>query len=162
MENLLINEISEFCSEVEKYMCSTSFSRKFKKDLLHFVMYLTASDRIIRSEETQFISRYLERSFSEQELADIIQKKNIHSADFEETVPTSLIEISEFEKEQINSVNCKSSFTFSYIRIFKEIGEAIIVCDNNVHEDEIEDFDIYINMMLEHIEEKFGIAITAR
>jgi hypothetical protein len=168
MKNNINTEIENYCDEVEdllsKYNVTDSkrtFNEMLKADLLNFVLYLSASDKIIKKEEAEFLSEYLSANFSEKEMYEIIMRKNIYSADFEEKVPYSLKIVAKIQAElnKNKQPSYITSLSERYILIFKNIGQEIIVCDHNIHENEIEDFEIYTNMMIEYIEENISVTL---
>ena len=116
-----------------------------------FLMYLSASDGEISWDEADVISRLCDLDVTPTKLADFIRNSNIYSTEFEQTVPLAL----EVMLLADNMGMTEDSLSKLVIDTFKTVGEALIKSDNEVDENEMEDFNIYINMMEKYREEKY-------
>lgn len=123
-----------------------------KYELASFMMYLSASDGNIRWEEAQVISELCDLSLTPESLGDFIREHNIYSTEFERKVPISFKMMVDIDNAIIDAKNDSADATGSsgLLDVYKAVGAELINADDDVHENEINDFNIYISMLEEY------------
>lgn len=119
-----------------------------KKEVLNFLLYLSASDGSIEVAEALFIKDYLGEQISPEEMCQKIEEDNIYSSAFEQRIPLTLKRLVKLD----NSVyerngNLESSDAERYICGYEALGKEFIACDHEVSQSERDDLGTYITNM---------------
>lgn len=119
-----------------------------KKEILNFLLYLSASDGSIEVAEALFIKDYLSEQISPEEMCQRIEEDNIYSSAFEQRIPLTLkrlvkLDNSTYEKKG----ELEESDAEKYICGYEALGKEFIACDHEVSQSERDDFSTYITNM---------------
>lgn len=119
-----------------------------RKEVLNFLLYLSASDGSIEVAEALFIKDYLDEQISPKEMCQKIEEDNIYSSAFEQRIPLTLKRLVKLD----NSVyerkgNLVSSDAERYICSYEALGKEFIACDHEVSQSERDDLGTYITNM---------------
>lgn len=138
-----------------------------KGELLNFMMYLSASDGTISTDEAAFITYVLGMSNvsvhqAVSHIASTIRENNIYSKEYETKVPTSLQLAVTVDNLMIDAgAAIDSSITQLLLQAYEKIGMYIIQSDNNVDANEVKDFKIYMKTMQDYADANYkGILST--
>lgn len=119
-----------------------------KKEVLNFLLYLSASDGSIESLEAIFINDYLSEQISPEEMCQQIEEDNIYSSSFEQRIPLMLKRLVSLDnKNYEKNGELDSSDAERYICCYEALGQEFIACDHEVSHSEKQDLGIYINNM---------------
>jgi hypothetical protein len=128
-----------------------------KLEIGMFMMYLSASDGKIEWEEAKTISEICDFNLSPNNVADFIREKNIYSTEFEAKVPISFQMIVQADNVLKEEGLIPEVFGADLmITTYKAVGEVLIKSDGDVDENEIKDYNIYINMLQEYRDKNGG------
>lgn len=119
-----------------------------KKEILNFLLYLSASDGSIEVAEALFIKDYLSEQISPEEMCQRIEVDNIYSSSFEQRIPLTLkrlvkLDNSTYEKKgKLNESDAEK-----YICGYEALGKEFVACDHEVSQSERDDLGTYITNM---------------
>ena len=119
-----------------------------KKEILNFLLYLSASDGSIEVAEALFIKDYLSEQISPEEMCQRIEEDNIYSSAFEQRISLTLkrlvkLDNSTYEKKG----ELEESDAEKYICGYEALGKEFIACDHEVSQSERDDLSTYITNM---------------
>jgi SpoVK/Ycf46/Vps4 family AAA+-type ATPase len=119
-----------------------------RKEILSFLMYLSASDGSIEVKEAIFLKDYFMEQISPEEICQRIEEDNIYSSSFEQKIPSVLkrlvkVDNANFERNGL----IEESVAEKYICTYEAIGKEFIACDHDVSQSEKEDLNTYITNM---------------
>ena len=117
-------------------------------DIAKFMMYLSASDGEIKWEEAEAISFYCGLDITPNTLGQFIRENNIYSTEFESTAPATL-QLLVLLSNALDNPEISEGF----ITTCNEIGKQLILSDGYVNDNEVSDYNIYINMMERYLDE---------
>ena len=131
---------------------NTTLKNCIEVELLSYLMYLSAADGKIASEESAFFRDYFEYDFTTDDIHQLIVENHIYSTEFEQTVPLSMkvfvrADNTIYDEEGHNDF-LASELLFD---IFEYLGKEFLACDNDVSDDEIRDLTIYLHMLENYI-----------
>lgn len=157
----MYHKILDFYDELgDKYDVRDQFDgmtikEVLKGDITRFLMYLSASDGVIASDEVEFIHEYLDDpdiTFTPQSLSDFIDQYNIYSRDFETTAPAIMRLTVRIDNDLVESgVREESSLCETLCGLFKTVGQEFIRCDGDIDDQEMADWETYVNMLDKYI-----------
>jgi hypothetical protein len=142
---------------VEKFGAGSNLRNVARLEVAMFMMYLSASDGTIKWEEAKTLSEICGLNLTPNNIADLIRKQNIYSTEFEDRVPVSfqmMVAADNALKKQ--GLTSDVSAADLMIKVYKEIGEALIKSDSDVDDNELRDYNIYINMLQEYRDKNGG------
>ena len=119
-----------------------------QKEILSFILYLSASDGSIEVEEARFISDYFNEKLSPEEMCRKIEDENIYSSIFEQRAPHTLKKLVKYDNaryEKEGSLECSQAE--KYICLYEALGKEFIACDREVSQGEKDDLKTYITNM---------------
>ncbi len=122
--------------------------RLARKEMLSYILYLSASDGSIETAESEFINNYLGEQLSPEEMCRKIEEENIYSTTFEQRAPLTLKKLVKrdnlrYEKEG----KLDYSQAERYICLYEALGKEFIACDREVTQSERDDLNTYITNM---------------
>lgn len=120
-------------------------------DMLKFLLYLSSSDGIIDETEAKFIKDYLNWDMPPALWKKFIVENNVYSTDFESQVPVGLTVFLKADNNVYRKGLEIPDICELYISTFEAIGNMIIRSDGAIDNQEIEDFNIYINMLKDYV-----------
>lgn len=115
--------------------------RKIRKlehrEILHFLLYLSASDGSIETDEADFIYEHLGERMSPEEMCGRIEAEDIYSTDFEERAPVVLKKLVKFDNAMYRrDGTLEESQAEKYIRLYEKLGRKFAACDREVSQRE--------------------------
>lgn len=122
-----------------------------KMGVVQFMMYLSASDGKIEWSEADNISQYLGLSITPEAVNKFIREQNIYSTKFEETVPLAFQALVNADNLLWDNGSRETCSADMLLNLYKAIGEELIKADNDVNDAEMQDYNIYINMLSNYI-----------
>ncbi len=125
-----------------------------RMDMGLFMMYLSASDGQISWDEASIISDICELDLSPNDLGRFIRENNIYSTEFEQTVPDTFRILVQADNDFLAGENDVSG-SEAMLGMYKAIGEALIKSDDDVDDNEVNDYKIYINMLQEYRDKNY-------
>jgi hypothetical protein len=128
-----------------------------KFELASFMMYLSASDGTIRWEEASVISELCDLALTPETLGDFIRKHNIYSTEFEKKVPLSFQMMVDLDNAIIKAGVSPDEATGSsgLLDVYKAVGGELIQSDGDIHDNEVSDYNTYIEMLEEYRAKNF-------
>ncbi len=118
------------------------------KEVLNFLLYLSASDGSIETSEALFINDYLDEQLSPEVMCQRIEEENIYSKTFEERAPLILKKLVKLDNAQYEKDGqLKESQAEKYICMYEGLGKAFASCDREMCQSEKEDLSTYITNM---------------
>ena len=138
-----------------------SLKALLRMNLLHFAMYIAASDEQITYSETEVISALCRKIYIPEEIIDEIKEKNIYSTEFEQKVPF-IVDLMVQTDNQLDAQKANDPIPLSeeILTIFKEVANAVAKADGEVTKQEKEDMDIYIGMLENYLDSNLERRIT--
>ncbi|MCF0133428.1 MAG: AAA family ATPase [Blautia sp.] len=144
-----IDELYELAITTKDEKMNESRIRQMaRKEIMNFLMYLSASDGSIEVKEAIFIKDYFSEQISPEEICQRIEDDNLYSSAFEQKAPMVL-------KRLVNNDNLeykvaeelKESKAEKYICLYEALGKEFIACDHEVSQCERDDLATYIGNM---------------
>lgn len=124
------------------------------QELYDFLSYLSASDGRIKENEADFIGKCLNISLSAKVLYNHVVRNNTYSRSFENKVPEGLKKALHWDSISNTYDSYQSR---DYIELFRIIGKEFLSSDGDVTESELNDYNIYLNMLTSYRDEKLGL-----
>ena len=122
--------------------------RLARKEILSFLLYLSASDGSIEKDEALFIKDYLDEQISPEEMCQRIEEENICSKSFEERAPLVLKKLVKFDNaEYEKNGKLEESQAEKYICLYEALGGEFASCDRELAQSERDDLNTYITNM---------------
>lgn len=119
-----------------------------RKEIMQFLMYLSASDGSIEVKEAIFIKDYFDEQISPEEMCQQIEEENIYSASFEKKAPLTLKRLVRFDNSTYEKQDALvESLAEKYICLYEALGKEFIACDHEVSQCERDDLNTYITNM---------------
>jgi len=118
-----------------------------KREVLNFLMYLSASDGSIEVQEALFIKDYFGEQISPEEICERIEADNLYSATFEQKIPLVLKRLIKLDNENEKNGELEVSQGEWYICLYEAIGKEFTACDREISESERSDLNTYISNM---------------
>ena len=122
--------------------------RLARKEMLSFVLYLSASDGSIETAESDFINNYLGEQLSPEEMCRKIEEENIYSTTFEQRAPLTLkklVKRDNLRYERYGELDYSQAER--YVCLYEALGKEFIACDHEVTQSERDDLNTYITNM---------------
>ncbi|SCI49161.1 Uncharacterised protein [uncultured Blautia sp.] len=127
-----------------------------KMEIAMYMMYLSASDGEIKWEEAKAISNLCDLSLTPSNVGDFIREKNIYSTEFESKVPVSFdLAVKGDNLLLQQGIHLDETLSELMISTYKYVGEALIKSDDNVDDNEVGDYRIYISMLEEYRDKNY-------
>lgn len=150
-----IGKVNKICDyiKVSNFFKPLINGRTFREavniDLIHFVLFLSASDGYVKGYETQFIKKYFNIDFTTQQAVQFINE-NIDRSSFLNEKPFAL---DLFIKSELNGIYTGSEIAISSILIstYLLLGMDLINSDSDINKHEIIDLFNYINMLQNNV-----------
>lgn len=118
------------------------------KEILSFLLYLSASDGSIEVQEALFIKDYLDEQISPEEMCQKIEEENIYSKTFEERAPLVLKKLVKLDNANYEKDGkLEESEAEKYICLYEALGMEFTACDREMAQSEKDDLNTYINNM---------------
>ncbi|MBQ9304306.1 AAA family ATPase [Butyrivibrio sp.] len=119
-----------------------------KQEITQFLMYLSAADGTIDSDETHFVNVYMEKEYSPDEMREVIENENIYSMAFESRAPKTLkrlvrLDNAKYEKED----ELEESSAEKYICLYEALGMEFLNYSHTPCQQETDDLSTYIKNM---------------
>ncbi len=129
----------------EEHITASRMKGLAKKEIINFLLYLSASDGSIEVKEALFIKDYFEEQISPEEMCEKIEEDNLYSTSFEQKAPLVLKKLvktdnSIFEKNG----ELDESYAEKYICLYEALGLEFIACDRDAAQCECDDLNTYI------------------
>lgn len=147
----LVNNMYELCDEIGNNLLNQSGSgsqlrEAFGMELASFLMYLSASDSHIDSEEARFIRDYVGLDLDARVIKQFVIEQELYSTDYAYKVPITLdllvkVDNAIFDRDGKNDDLMSELF----YQIYGAIGKEFLACDNDISDEEIEHLSIYLN-----------------
>ena len=119
-----------------------------RKEMLHFLMYLSAADGSIELQESLFLKDYFDEQLSPEEICQTIEEENIYSAAFEKKIPLTLKRLVRFDNAMYEKHGAlEESLAEKYICLYEALGMEFVACDREVSQCERDDLNTYITNM---------------
>lgn len=144
-----IQRLRDYCEAFNKTFPSTKRSVKdiLNKDLVEFVLYLSASDGIIQQDESDFINNLIGINGTPEKWKKYLEENEIYGEKFRNVVPKSLKIFVTVDNIIFEKKNNKFNFCTLFISIFEDIGQDIIYADRKIDVIELRDLNKYLNML---------------
>ena len=141
----------DFSSDGQKI----SFEEVFFEDLLKYFLYLACCDGFISNEEAEFVECYTGYYLTPNQIADRVNRENIFSDEFENSIPTSFSAFIDIQN-YLNSVSEGFSTTVPdlYITLFKRLGKDITEVDGETQPEEAYGITNYVNNLQTYMNER--------
>ncbi len=150
----IVDDLFDIAAKATEYkdngeQCAvTRMKQKANKEIVNFLLYLSASDGSIEVEEAIFIKDYFEEQISPEEMCERIEEDNLYSTSFEQKAPMVLkklvrLDNSKYEKDG----ELQESLAERYICLYEALGKEFIACDHEVSQCERDDLNTYITNM---------------
>ena len=120
-------------------------------DLAEFLMYLSASDGKIEWSEASNISEYLGMDLPPEGINQFIRENNIYSTEFEQKVPLSFQILVDADNMLWDNGKRNTCAADILLKIYKMTGEELIKADDDIDDNEMQDYQIYIDMLTNYI-----------
>ena len=146
---------------IKRFTNNEETSREcLESNLFTFAAYLSASDGIIASEEAETISELIDCPFSSEIIKDFIEKTNIYSTEYANSIPR-IIEatvIAENSLYDVGIIGLDDSISGVMCETFEAWGKEILSCDGEITDNEVKNFTAYIENIKKYIknESKVG------
>ena len=149
---LLINQMLELASNAAIKSGSERSMRQnrqlARKEILNFLMYLSASDGSIEQKESAFIKECLQESITPEEICERIEENNIYSISFEQKIPLILKRLVQKDNaDRLSDDKPDHILSRQYIDAYEKLGKLFIACDREVSRCELDDLNTYIGNM---------------
>lgn len=119
-----------------------------KKEIMNFLLYLSASDGSIEVAEAIFIKDYLGEQLSPEEMCQRIEEDDIYSSAFEQKIPLILKRLVKLDNSRYDKMGeLDFSNAEKYICEYEALGNEFIACDHEVSQSEKDDLNTYITNM---------------
>ena len=119
-------------------------------DLISYILYLSNSDGRVSKAEKDFLSMYSEMDWTYDEIKSFINEHGINSEEFKSKIPLSVqmvvIADNKLYEERNQHSGCRMIYDF-----YKVIGQAVLACDKEVGNNEIEALSQYLGILKEYI-----------
>lgn len=136
---------------------------QLKKECIHFLSYISASDGTISECEAEFISDYFGCRMSAEELRAYIDNNKTYTIEFEQRVPETLERlVAEDNRRYDEHKELEESSSEAYISVFECLGKEFIVCDGNSDDQEVEDYTTYITTLRSYKKENARFSNKSR
>lgn len=123
-----------------------------KVDLLRFLMYLSASDGIVTTEESDFMMELFGfKHLSPDMVIKIIKEENIHSAEFESKVPNYIKKVVEADNARYERSHKTDDLFSGVVSTYENLAEAIMSVDGEVSVCEKNDCNTYFSTIYSFI-----------
>lgn len=124
-----------------------------RTDLTQFLMYLSATDGSIASQEAELINDYLDWNLSVDGIIQLIKKQGIYSEEFENKIPFTLKVLVEADNLLFDiGKNPELPSSQILVLVYTNLAKEILACDRDVDEDEIRDMTLYISKLIDYVE----------
>ena len=147
----IVDELFKLASkagELKKDKDGDKMKELARKEIMNFLMYLSASDGSIEALEAIFIKDYFNEQISPEEICQRIEEENIYSASFEQKAPLVLKRLVKLDNTKYESDDeLSESLAEKYICLYEALGKAFIECDHAVSQCETDDLNTYIKNM---------------
>lgn len=151
----MISSILDLCDSINPHFRGgkTNLREICKVEFVRYTLYLSASDGVIKSEETEFLNTYFGYNMPVAEWVKFIKDNNIYSTEFEENVPLSLIAFVEVDNDIIQKgIGLdREGLGELLISTFEGIGRELIGSDRDINSQEIEDLNIYMKTLRNYL-----------
>lgn len=154
------NTIEAIVDELIKYASKARFGREnlseksdrdctiARREILEFLLYLSASDGSISEAESEFLKKYLEEEYSPQQMCQLIESRDLYSTRFEQRIPSTLRKLINLDNKLFaRDDDLRESLGERYICAYEALGKEFIACDREVSQAERDDLDTYIKNM---------------
>lgn len=132
----------------EEQCAVTRMKQKANKEIVNFLLYLSASDGSIEVEEAIFIKDYFEEQISPEEMCERIEEDNLYSTSFEQKAPMVLKKLVRLDNSKYGKDGeLQESLAEKYICLYEALGKEFIACDHEVSQCERDDLNTYITNM---------------
>lgn len=150
----IVNELFELAALIGKEKNENTdvdekkMRRMARREIMNFLMYLSASDGSIEVAEAIFIKDYFMEQISPEEICQRIEEDNLYSASFEQKVPLVLKKLVKLDNA-INEVQgtLDESKAEKYICLYEMLGREFASCDHEISQSEKDDIATYIGNM---------------
>lgn len=133
---------------VKGKVCTSEERELLKKECIHYLSYLSASDGTISEYEAEFITEYFGYTISAEALREYINENHTYTTEFEQKAPQTLKRfiVQDNDLYEKNG-ELEKSASESYIEVFECLGKEFLVCDGEATQQEIDDFTTYTSML---------------
>lgn len=134
-----------------------SFEREqLRKEFMNFISYLSASDGMIATFEADFLKAYFDVFVTAEDLRKYIDQHNTYTAEFEQTVPATLINLVKRDNGIYSECGkLPVSYSAAYCKVFECVAKEFLVCDGDASETEVSDMTIYTTMLNKYRTENY-------
>lgn len=123
----------------------------FRADIAKFLMYLSASDGVIAQDEVDFILEFLDEVgffLTRESLSEFIDEHDIYTKAFETSAPLILqLTVMMDNKFNEDGKSVDPSVSELLCDTFKTVGLNFIKCDGDIDEQEMSDWETYVNTL---------------
>ena len=129
-----------------------------KVDIVHFLAYLAAADGAISWGESRYIGNLVGTNMTPEKLNDIIVGNNLYSEEFEEEPPMTLqmmvtVDNALYESSAHTDLEAGQAVLMTFLAAGKGLVESNGTSIHNMDPDLKNDFENYLGMMQEYIDE---------
>lgn len=156
MNSSLSELIDGFCNLFKSFKinCSdldvSNIDETARIEIGMFMMYLSASDGIIQWDEVKLISDVCKLNLSPDSLSQFIEENNIYSTEFEKKVPLTFRIMVQADNQLSELITPETSLSETMLTVYKLIGTELIESDGDIDNDELNNYNIYINMLTDY------------
>ena len=142
MDISIRNDIKEFTEDLVKAN-GESARKAYEAELKRFLCFVLTSNSSISDGEPEFLSDFLGRKISAEEMANYVAAENIHSREFATKIP-------ELFKKNIND----AALTGCYLSMLARLGKEAVISDQKADAEEVDALTDYIDMLSSYYTEE--------
>ena len=129
-----------------------SYGDLFRMDMGNFLIWLAASDGVIKWSEAYFISDCLDQDLAPTSVVAYMRKADICWDEFAQTVPLSF-DMSVQIDNQLFEQGQESTVSDTLFNLYLEFGSMIATADGDIDEQEQINYDAYLTMLNSYLDD---------
>ncbi len=157
MNTLLKGELQAMCTlidavgiaaEIEDMSCAA------RMEMAKYLMYLSASDGVIKPAEAMMIGEVLDFEVSAQWVNEFTREQNVYSVEFERGCPPVLNLFVILDNDRYAKGEVGGGFLSErMVSLYKKLGVELLKADGAADVREKTDFDIFVGMLDRYLDE---------
>lgn len=138
-------------SSIMRDLNGTRLRAILEMDMNKFSMFLASSDGRLSPQERDFLNYIFDKNVSEQNYCKMIKDLNIYSYEYEHDIPFSIILSTCIDNDLNDKAPGSPKMTPLIMRLYQEMGKALILSDNDKSSKEIQDYTNYMKNLIKYI-----------
>lgn len=122
-------------------------------DLVKYILYLSAADNVLSSQEVEVLRDYLEWDMTVSQWCEFIKQNNLAGDDFVNNIPISLQIFVRVDNQAYQRDSSISDICDLYESMFDTIGKLVISADGEIQDNEKTRFQRVIGMIEKYVNE---------